>query len=66
VVARCQELRDWNLFLEKAPQLALERLAKKEIKATRYRKLISMYTYVEEDKVDRDLEDLITDREYYR
>jgi hypothetical protein len=57
VVARCQEFRERNLFLEKAPQPALERLAKKGIKATRYRKLMSMYTHVEEDKVDRDLED---------
>ncbi|KAF4625754.1 hypothetical protein G7Y89_g12411 [Cudoniella acicularis] len=63
VATRCQELRERNAFLEKTPQLALERLVKKE---TRYRKLISMYTSVDEEDIDRDLEELIKEREFWR
>jgi hypothetical protein len=66
VASRCRELVERNVFLEKEHQLALKKLTENEIKATRYRKLISLYTSVDEDTIDRDLEGLIREREFWR
>jgi hypothetical protein len=59
VAARCWELRERNAFLEMA-------FAKEEVKAMRYRKLISMYTSVDEEVIDLGLERLIKERKFWR